>query len=57
MEGEGWQLEVTECLNMEGRMCEVLLEAERLGNSLPDSLDWGQWEGRQPSEKKSFLKG
>lgn len=46
MEGEGWQLEVTECLNMEGRMCQVLLEAERLGNSLPDSLDWGQWEGR-----------
>lgn len=44
MEGVGWQLEVSEDLNIEGHSCQELRQAERLGSSLPDSLDRGQRE-------------
>lgn len=44
MEGVWWQLEVSECLNIEGHTCQELRQAERLGSSLPDSLDRVQRE-------------
>lgn len=45
-----------EGLNVEGQTCQVLFWAKQLGDRVPDSLDGGQWERRQPSGEKKLFK-